>query len=149
VDGYSRLKDKITASGMKTLCADGENFGHPEQFLPYLRPRRLIDILQLDIRRGGFFGNRAVARLGEPVGAKTVPHNWASQIGVLMALHLAKVTESAPLVEDDRSKLDILVVKGYEFHNGVYSVSNEPGLAIHVDANLYRQQCEPQERVIA
>jgi hypothetical protein len=52
-------------------------------------------------------------------------------------------------VEDDRSKLDILVVKGYEFHNGVYSVSNEPGLAIHVDANLYRQQCEPQERVIA
>lgn len=149
VSDYSRLRDKMTAAGMKTLYADGENFGHPEQFIPYLRPRRLVDVLQLDIRRGGFLGNRAVARLGEPAGAVTIPHNWASQIGVLMALHLAKVTESAPMVEDDRSKLDVLIAKGYEFHNGTYSVSNEPGLGIHVDSKLYGQQCESQERVVA
>ena len=53
-------------TGMQTLIADGENLSRPEQFQAYLRPRRLIDVLQLDIRRGGFLGNREAARLGAP-----------------------------------------------------------------------------------
>jgi hypothetical protein len=53
VTGYSRLKDKIAEASMKTLNADGENFSKPAQFEEYLHPRRLIDVLQLDTRRGG------------------------------------------------------------------------------------------------
>lgn len=149
VDDYARLKDKVQSAGMKTMIADGENLARPNQFEPYLRPRRLMDVLQLDIRRGGFLGNRELARLGAGAGAKTIPHNWASQIGVLMALHLAKVTDSIPMVEDDRSKMRVLSVKGYEFHNGSYSVSSEPGLGIQIEPNIYSEQCEAQERVLS
>ncbi len=149
VEACSRLKDKMTQAGMKTLIADGENFSRPGQFSPYLRPRRLMDVLQLDIRRGGFLGNRELAKLGAPVGAYTIPHNWASQIGVCMALHLAKVTPSMPMVEDDRSKLDVLVATGYKFHDDGYSISNEPGLGIEIDPAAYKKDCEPQERIIS
>ena len=148
VAGYSRLKDKIAASGMKTLNADGENFSKPVQFDEYLRPRRLIDVLQLDARRGGFFGNMQVARLGEPAGAVTIPHNWASQIGVFVALHLSKVVKSIPMAEDDRSKLDAIVATGYEFAGGSYKVSDEPGLGIRIDPKVYAAQSEPKERVV-
>jgi L-alanine-DL-glutamate epimerase-like enolase superfamily enzyme len=148
VGGYTRLKDRLASAGLKTFIADGENFARPDQFTPYLRPRRLMDVLQLDIRRGGFLGVREVARIGAPVGAQTVAHNWASQIGVLMALHLSKVTQSIPMVEDDRSQFDVLAVKGYDFHNGSYSVSNEPGLGIEIKSEIYNRQCEPNERII-
>ncbi len=149
VDGYSRLKDKLQSAGMKTLIADGENLSRPEQFQAYLRPRRLIDVLQLDIRRGGFLGNREAARLGAPVGAQVIPHNWASQIGVLMALHLSKVTESEPLIEDDRSTYPAIIAKGYKFYDGAYSVSDEPGLGIQIDPKVYREQCEGSERIVS
>ena len=149
VEAYSRLRDKMARASMKTLIADGENFSRPEQFSPYLRPQRLMDVLQLDIRRGGFLGNRTVAKLGAPVGAYTIPHNWASQIGVLMALHLAKVIPSMPMVEDDRSRLDVLIANGYEFRDGGYSVSNEPGLGVEINAAIYKQQCEPRERIVS
>lgn len=148
VAGYSRLKEKIAEAGMKTLIADGENFRKPLQFEEYLRPRRLIDVLQLDVRRAGFFGILQLARLGEPAGAVTIPHNWASQIGVLMALHLSKVVKPIPMIEDDRSKLDALVTTGYEFADGSYKVSNEPGLGIRINPKVYADQSKSREKVI-
>ena len=105
-------------------------------------------MLQLDARRGGFFGNMQVARLGEPAGAVTIPHNWASQIGVFVALHLSKVVKSIPMVEDDRSKLDAIVATGYEFADGSYKVSNEPGLGIRVNSKVYAAQSESKEKVV-
>ena len=36
VDVYTKLKAKLAAAGMKTLIADGENLGDPEQFEPVL-----------------------------------------------------------------------------------------------------------------
>ena len=66
-----------------------------------------------------------------------------------MALHFVKVNRSTPIIEDDRSKFPVLSVKGYEFHDGLYSVSNEPGLGIQIEPKIYREQCEPHERVVA
>lgn len=149
VEAYRRLREKMATAGVKTLYADGENFSSAQDFQPYLQPQRLIDVLQLDIRRGGFLGNRALARLGAPAGAQTIPHNWASQTGVLMALHLAKVTPSMPMVEDDRSRLDVLIAEGYRFENGSYTVSNEPGLGIRIDMAKYDRNLKSQERIVA
>jgi L-alanine-DL-glutamate epimerase-like enolase superfamily enzyme len=147
-DGYGRLKDKLAEAKMSTLIADGENFRQANEFEPYLRPRRLMDVLQLDTRSGGFIANREVARMGETVGAVTIPHNWASQIGHLMGLHLAKAMKGVPWAEDDRSTCDVIVPTGYSLGKGTQVVSNDPGLGIRIDAKVYETQCKPTERMV-
>lgn len=149
VEGYGRLKDKLAEAKMSTLIADGENFRHANEFEPYLQPRRLMDVLQLDTRSGGFIANREVARMGEAVGAVTIPHNWASQIGHLMGLHLAKAMKGVPWAEDDRSTCDVIVPTGYSLGKGMQMVSSEPGLGIRIDAKVYDRQCKPTERTIS
>jgi len=148
VDGYGRLKDKLAEAKMGTLIADGENFRHASEFEPYLHPRRLMDVLQLDTRTGGFIANREAARMGEAVGAVTIPHNWASQIGHLMGLHLAKAMKGVPWAEDDRSTCDVILPTGYSQGKGMQLVSSEPGLGIRIDAKVYERQCKPMERIV-
>jgi D-galactarolactone cycloisomerase len=137
VDGYTKLKAKMTAAGMKTLIADGENLGDPEQFEAYLKPKRLMDVVQMDIRRGGFLASMELARMAEAAGGVSIPHNWASQIGGIMGLHLAKAVKGVPAAEDDRSTCDVLIADGYQFRNGQYTVPNDPGLGIRIDAKVY------------
>jgi D-galactarolactone cycloisomerase len=149
VEGYGRLKDKLAEAKMKTMIADGENLRHPNDFEPYLTPRRLMDVLQLDTRSGGFLANREIARRGEAVGAVTIPHNWGSQIGHLMGLHLAKAVKTVPWAEDDRSTCDVIVPTGYALGKGIQMVSNEPGLGIRINAKVYEKQCKPTERAVS
>jgi|HubBroStandDraft_6_1064221.scaffolds.fasta_scaffold91768_2 D-galactarolactone cycloisomerase len=149
VEGYGRLKDKFSEAKMRTLIADGENFRHASEFEPYLRPRRLMDVLQLDTRTGGFIANREVARMGGAAGAMTIPHNWGSQIGHLMGLHLAKAMPGVPWAEDDRSTCDVIVPTGYALGKGMQVVSNDPGLGIRIDAKVYEKQCKPMERMVS
>ena len=140
---YRRLRERMERVGLKTLIADGESVSDPEAFGPYLKPERLIDVLQMDIRRGGFLANLAMARMGEAAGAISVPHNWASQVGLFMGLHLAKAVKSVTAAEDDRSTCDLILAEGYEFRDGYYTVSDAPGLGIRIDERLYRQKSEP------
>jgi L-alanine-DL-glutamate epimerase-like enolase superfamily enzyme len=149
VEGYSRLKDRMEKAGMKTLIADGENFRDPRQFNPYLEPRRLMDVLQLDIRRGGFLGCLEMARLGEPAGAVTVPHNWGSQVGGLMGIQLSKAVASVPGAEDDRSTCDAIIAETYVFRNGYYLVPDAPGLGIDLNEAVYRQNYQGKEVVVS
>ena len=147
--GYGKLKDKLAEAGISTMIADGENLRYANQFEPYLHPRRLMDVLQLDIRTGGFLANREVARMGETVGAVTIPHNWASQIGHLMALHLGKAVKGVPWAEDDRSACDVIIHSGYSLGASLQKPSNEPGLGVRIDEKVYERQSKPTERVIA
>jgi D-galactarolactone cycloisomerase len=149
VNGYGRLKDKLAEAKMNTLIADGENFRHANEFEPYLHPRRLMDVLQLDTRSGGLIANREAARMGEAVGAVTIPHNWASQIGHLMGLHVAKALRGIPWAEDDRSTCDVIVPSGYSLGKGMQVVSSEPGLGIRIDAKVYERQCKPTEQTVS
>jgi L-alanine-DL-glutamate epimerase-like enolase superfamily enzyme len=149
VEGYGRLKDKLAESKINTIIADGENFRHAKEFEPFLRPRRLMDVLQLDTRAGGFIANREVARIGEAAGALAIPHNWASQIGHFMGLHLAKAMKGVPWAEDDRSHCDVIIPTGYSLGKGIQVVSNDPGLGIRIDAKIYERQCKPSERVVS
>ncbi len=149
VNDYARLKDRMEAAGMKTLVAEGESFRDPAGFAPYLKPRRVIDVLQMDIRHGGFLGNLEMARMGEEAGAISVPHNWASQTGLFMALQMAKAVRSVPAAEDDRSTCDVLAAEGYQFRGGYYTVPDAPGMGIQVNERVYREKYQAREVVLS
>ena len=149
VGQYQELKVRMQKAGIKTFIADGENMLHASEFVPYLKPQRLVDVLQIDIRRAGFLGNLEMAKLGELAGAVSVPHNWGSQVGLLMGLHLAKAVPSVIAAEDDRSTCDVLIAEGYEFTQGAYVVSNAPGLGLRVDQKVYAEKCQARETVIS
>ena len=147
-DLYRQLRSKMQQAGIRTPIADGENMRSAEDFRPWVEPERLFDYMQLDIRTGGILECREMSVIGEPHGAKAVPHNWGSQVGLLMSLHLAKTQENIVAAEDDRSTCPALVVKGYEFKDGYYTVSNEPGLGVEVDPDYYAAPDFPQRTVI-
>lgn len=136
---YSRLKDLISHAGLKTRIADGENLREPEEFGPYLQPRRLMDVLQLDIRNGGILKCREVGRMAKKAGGESRPHNWASQLGGIMAMHLAKACPGVTGVEDDRSTCDALIPNGYSFRSGFYTVPDSPGLSVAIDEKAYKK----------
>ena len=149
VADYTWLKDQMEKTGMKTFIADGESVDQAVEFEPYLKPRRLIDVLQPDIRRFGFLDNLKTAQMAAAAGGVSIPHNWGAQMGLYMALHLAKVAKAVARVEDDRSTMDVIAPEGYQFHDGMYTVPEKPGLSIAVDEGAYRMKCKPAEMVIA
>ncbi len=145
---YANLRSRMRAAGINTFIADGESVRDLDAFRPYLKPTRLIDVLQMDIRRGGLLDNREMGEMAAAVGGFAVPHNWGSQIGLLMGLHLAKSAKGVIAAEDDRSTCDVIDVDGYSFHNGYYTVSDKPGLGIHVNESVYAQKSKPAETVL-
>ena len=145
---YRRLRDQMRAAGIQTPIADGENMRSAAEFREYIEPERLFDVMQLDIRTGGILDCRAMSTMGEPHGATAVPHNWGAQVGLLMSLHLAKTQANIAGAEDDRSTCPALTVKGYEFENGYYTVSNEPGLGVEVNADFYETPTFPRATVV-
>ncbi len=148
VQQYTELRAKMRSAGIETLIADGESAHEVADFTPYLRPQRLMDVVQLDIRTGGILENLALARMAEAAGAVSVPHNWGSQVGMLMGLHVAKAVKTVIAAEDDRSTCDAIIPEGYEFRDGGYSVPDAPGLSIRVNEDVYRLKCKPKEIVI-
>ena len=146
---YTKLRGQMKQAGMGTIVADGENFPEAGSFDPYLKPRRLMDIVQLDIRRGGFIEAMDMARKAEAAGAVSIPHNWGSQVGLFMGLHAAKAIKAVSGAEDDRSTCDAVIAKGYEYSNGTYTTSDEPGLGIHVNEDVYREKYQAGETVIS
>lgn len=136
-DLYRELRGRMENAGIETPIADGENMRSAAEFREYIQPERLFDVMQLDIRTGGILDCREMSRMGEPHGAAAVPHNWGSQVGLLMSLHLAKTQKNIIGAEDDRSTCPALTVRGYEFRDGYYTVSNEPGLGVEVNERFY------------
>ena len=148
-DLYRRLRDRMRKAGIHTPIADGENMRAAKDFRPFLEPERLFDVMQLDIRTGGILECRAMSKMGEPHGAQAVPHNWGSQVGLLMSLHLAKTQKNIMGAEDDRSTCAALTARGYEFKDGAYTVSDEPGLGLEVNEDLYEAPAFPAKTVVA
>jgi L-alanine-DL-glutamate epimerase-like enolase superfamily enzyme len=149
VQDYQRLREKMAAANIKTLLAAGEHVRDINVFKPYLTPVRLMDVLQMDIRQGGFLDNIELARMAAAAGGVAIPHNWASQIGSMMAMHLSKAVEAIPMVETDRSTCDVLITDGYKFSKGKMEMPSKPGLGIAIDEQVYASKCKPAEIVIA
>jgi len=148
-DDYKRLRKLMSDAGMKTLIAEGESIRQTADLRPLLEPDPVVDVTQIDIRRGGFLDNTASARLAEASGVQTVPHNWGSQVGLFMGLRLAKAVKSVVAAEDDRSTCDAITAKGYEFRDGHYSVSSAPGLGIELNEEIYAEKHKAGETVIS
>ena len=148
VQDYQRLREKMASSGIKTLLAAGEHVRDIHAFGPYLKPQRLLDVLQMDILQGGFLDNLAVARMADAAGAVAIQHNWASQIGSIMAMHLSTAVQAIPMVESDRSTCDVLVIDGFRFEHGAMTLPNKPGLGIAVDEQAYKAKCQPAEVIV-
>lgn len=149
VEDYTRLRADMRRAGIQTPIADGESADQPEHFKPYLQPNRLVDVLQMDIRRGGFLDNIACARLAQAAGATCVPHNWGAQVGLFMGLHIAKAVRAIPAAEDDRSTCDVLIAEGYHFSAGHYTVPDSPGLSLRIDESVYSAKYKSKETVIS
>lgn len=148
VDAYARLREKMAKARIRTLIADGETVGFPSDMQPYLEPRRLVDVVQLDIRRAGVIGNMEMARMAGKAGARSVPHNWCSHVGTLTTLHLAKASPYIPGAEDDRSTHDVILDDGYRFRDGYYTIPDEPGFGIRVNEKVYAEKYRKTETVI-
>ena len=148
VPDYQDLREKMVEGGIKTLLAAGEHIRDIRAFEPYLKPKRLMDVLQMDIRQGGFLDNLAVARMAAAAGAVAIQHNWASQIGSIMAMHLSTAVQAIPMVESDRSTCDVLVTDGIRFEHGAMVLSSKPGLGITIDEQVYKAKCKPTEIVV-
>ncbi len=148
-DLYRRLRAQMERAGIETPIADGESLRSAADFREYIEPERLIDVMQLDIRTGGILDCREMSAMGEPRGAAAVPHNWGSQVGLLMSLHLARTQQNVVAAEDDRSSCPALEAKGYEFRDGYYTVSDEPGLGLRVRDEFYEAPDFPGETMIA
>jgi L-alanine-DL-glutamate epimerase-like enolase superfamily enzyme len=149
VQHYGALRDRMAKANIRTLIAEGENEREIAAFAPYLRPRRLYDVVQMDIRTGGFIDNAELARLAAEAGAVCVPHNWGSQVGCYMGLHLSKALRAVPAAEDDRSTCDVFIADGYDFKDGYYSVPDKPGMSLHIDEKLYGMKCKQAEVVVS
>jgi len=133
---YTRLRERMEKAGIR---------GEIAAFLPYLEPKRLYDVVRMDIRRGGFLDNAELARVAARAGAQCVPHNWGSQIGGFMGLHLSRAIASAPAAEDDRSTCGVVIAEGYRFKDGYYTVPDTPGLSLSIDKPLYQRKCAKAE----
>ncbi len=148
VPDYTKMRQKMNESGMKTLIAAGEHMRDIHGFDPYLKPARLMDVLQLDIRQGGFLDNAELGRNAAAAGSVSIPHNWGSQIGTIMGLHLSRAVQSVPMAESDRSTCDVLQTGDYVFRDGTVAVPSKPGLAIGIDESVYKAKCQPSEIVV-
>ena len=149
VADYTRLRAKLREAGIDTRLAAGEHMRDIHAFDRYLRPTRLMDVLQLDIRQGGFLDNAELARNAAQSGAVVIPHNWASQIGTIMGVQLARAVKAVPMAESDRSTCDVLVTDEYQVHEGAIRVPSKFGLAIGINEDVYRDKCARNEIVVS
>jgi D-galactarolactone cycloisomerase len=145
---YSELQQRLAGAAIKTKLAAGEHMKDTSQFEPYLKPRLLMNVLQMDIRAGGFLDNARVASMANQAGAIAVPHNWASQLGMIMSLHLSKVSKAVPLVECDRSTCDVLRADWLQLRNGFFELPDGFGLGVAIDEDVYRHKYKKGEIVV-
>lgn len=146
---YAEFRERMAKAGISELIADGESVSDVRAFEPFLRPKRLMDVLQLDIRTGGFVDNVKAAEMAKSAGGVSVPHNWGSAVGGLMGLQISKAVGAIPAAEDDRSTCDAIVAEGYQFRDGSYTVPDRPGLSIEVDAAVYSKKYKAHEVIIS
>jgi L-alanine-DL-glutamate epimerase-like enolase superfamily enzyme len=65
-----------------------------------------------------------------------------------MGLQISKAITNAIAAEDDRSTCDVILAEGYRFSNGSYTLPEEPGIGIRVDAKIYAEKCQARETVV-
>jgi L-alanine-DL-glutamate epimerase-like enolase superfamily enzyme len=109
----------------------------------------VYNYLQPDMRTSGISNiiNFARKSIKYP-HVKIAPHNWNSQMGVIMCLHASKVCPNISMVEDDRFFNHAITLPGFSFHNGQWFIGDQPGWGITL-APDYKKLFLIKERIIA
>lgn len=148
-DLYTQFRSDLIAQKYPCGLAFGEHMFATQTVDPYLAPRRLIDFVQYDIRANGFLDSVAISRKCAQFGATVAPHNWASQTGHIMDLHLARALDNHGPSESDRSTCDVLRVEPSPLKMGCVPAPTRPGLGITIDESVYRDKHASGEIVIS
>src|SRR5690606_28796002 len=133
---YLNLREELMSDGFYIPYAEGEDIKDIES-LTNLMNDGIYNYLQPDMRTWGMSNIlRATRHAQQYPHIKVIPHNWQSQIGLVMSLHAAKICKNMVFVEDDRFHNHAIILSGYRFDNGQWFVSDEPGWGIHLSPSL-------------
>lgn len=111
--------------------AAGENIGSGEGFEAMIAARG-VAVLQPDICKwGGLSATAAIARKAEAAGMTYCPHFLGGGVGLVASAHLLAAVGGRGVLEVDSSEnplLEVLSGRGLALEQGVFPVSDAPGL---------------------
>lgn len=138
IDEYIQIKRLLIDSGMQTNLADGEIRGIPDESLS-VRVRKpdgdgpLFDINQPDMNWMGYMRMKRIADRSRKYGVNIAPHNFGSEIGVYVQVHIALVTPNWEFCEADDSEFPAYRAPGVEIRDGKASLTGAPGLGVELE----------------
>jgi L-alanine-DL-glutamate epimerase-like enolase superfamily enzyme len=145
----NEFRDKYTP---KTMIVDGESHKGRQTIYWQLMEQGLLDAIQPDMLHMGFWQFHVLARDIEESGVDTLiaPHNYnAAYLGLRADIHFGAATERFVIAEDSTLDFDLYQGDEYAFENGMYTVSDSPGLAVSIDQDLYDRVYKQNETVIS
>ena len=153
---YSQLRQTMFSEGMDIRTADGENaiwadgaaIQTPSGVQTWVENNH-FDVVQPDLRSVGFNNTLRMADIASQFGAALVPHNWQSELGKCMSVHLARLRDNIRFVEDDRWSNHALDTSGYQFREGQWHTPEEPGWGVSLSDHYDRFAEIEEEQVIS
>jgi L-alanine-DL-glutamate epimerase-like enolase superfamily enzyme len=153
---YSQLRQTMFSEGMDIRTADGENamwadeasIQQPSDVQTWVENNH-FDVVQPDLRSVGFNNALRMADVASQFGATLVPHNWQSELGKCMGVHLARLRDNIRFVEDDRWSNHALDTSGYQFREGQWHTPEAPGWGIRLSDHYDRFAKIEEEQVIS
>jgi L-alanine-DL-glutamate epimerase-like enolase superfamily enzyme len=146
---YARLRSDLAADGDPCKIAFGEHFTKTDAIDPYLKPRMLVDFAQPDVRTNGILDFVAIGRKCEAAGTTITGHNWASQLGAVMTLHLSRALPNYGPAENDRSTCEVFDLEPLKLKNGCATVPPGAGLGVNIRKAVYDRDMAPKEIVVS
>lgn len=145
---YLKLREALLEEGFFIPIAEGENIRHFEQLAALMRDG-VYNYLQPDMRTCGMSNILRMANAARKYPhIKLIPHNWQSQMGLIMSLHAAKISANINFVEDDRFLNHALSLPKYQFKGGQWFIPDESGWGVSLVPGHEQFVVEGSELVI-
>ncbi len=133
VSVYTKLKEQLKAEKISITIAEGESvWNYSEEWVNSYLKTGLVDIAQPDMKVFGILWLRKWAEEAEKYGAKLVCHNFGTKVGVYGAIHVALSVPNSDLVEADDIEFPDVEPVGFQFKDGKFSLTGEPGFGIRI-----------------
>ncbi len=145
---YLKLREILLEDGFFIPIAEGEDIRHYER-LAGLMQDGIYNYLQPDMRTCGMSTILRMAAAAQRYRhIKLIPHNWQSQMGLVMSLHAAKIGTNINFVEDDRFHNHALSLLDYRFKDGQWFVPEKPGWGVSLVPDYKQFVVEGSEIVL-
>lgn len=128
-EDLAALSDHLPRTDPATLIADGE-LDPDVPFLLDLAREGLLDVLIMDIVSYGLTPWRALMPEVREIGVQISPHAWGDPLKSLYTAQVAAGLGSVVTVEVVPGASDEIDTSGYELHEGVIHVPDQPGFGI-------------------